>query len=60
LQTSAAWNFARQLERELSALRADKTRLDWLEDCANFIEVGCGDISATRAAIDVAMTGGSK
>ena len=29
---SASWKFARELERELSELRKDKDRLDWLID----------------------------
>lgn len=35
---------------------ADARRLDWLEKHANFIEVGHGDISPTRQAIDAAMS----
>ena len=29
---STSWKFARELERELSELRKDKDRLDWLID----------------------------
>ena len=32
--------FARELERENAALRADKERLDWLTDALDWVELG--------------------
>ncbi len=56
----AAIERAERAERENAALRLDKERLDWLEKHANFIEVGHGDISPTRAEIDLARQPGGK
>ena len=33
-------DFARELERENAALRADRERLDWLTDALDWVELG--------------------
>lgn len=54
---------AEDAEREVEALRADKERLDWLQDMDNAAEIGVYGITNStdlRKAIDAARAGGQE
>ena len=60
-QFEDGFDFARELERENAALRADQLRIDWLEQSPDkrlnsVHDLWCndGDINSVRAAIDAA------